>query len=114
MLHNLMRFLGHVVVGTAVDGHECVRRVMQLRPDLVIADLTMPRCDGISVAAAISRISHIPVIITTGATDEDTLERIASADIAGHLAKPFKLDEVKAAIDAVTNRQSDLVMSGET
>jgi CheY-like chemotaxis protein len=105
VLNHVVRFLGHVVVGTAIDGHECVQRAKQLRPDLIIADLSMPRCDGIGTAAAISRNSKVPIIITTGATDEETLNRLTKAEIAGHLAKPFKLDEVRTAIDTATKRQ---------
>ena len=111
VLNHVVRFLGHVVVGTAIDGQECVRRAKQLRPDLVIADLTMPRGDGIGAAAAISRNSKVPIIITTGATDEETLSRLKSADIAGHLAKPFKLEEVKTAIQRAINRGHRLTVA---
>ena len=105
VMNNVVRFLGHVVVGTAIDGHECVQRAKQLRPDLVMLDLSMPRSDGLETAATITKISRVPIIILTGATDEDTISRLRAADISGHLAKPFKLDEVKVAIESATQRE---------
>jgi CheY-like chemotaxis protein len=100
IVNHVVRFLGHIVAGTALNGEECVRRVQELRPDLVMLDLTMPGQDGLETAAAISQKSNVPVIIVTGATDDDTLERLKNAKVAGYLAKPFKLDELKAAIES--------------
>jgi two-component system, response regulator PdtaR len=107
VLNHVVRFLGHIVIGTAINGKECVRRANELHPDLVIADLTMPGLDGIETAEAISEESGVPVLIVTGASDEDTSQRLETADIAGHLSKPFNLDQVKAAIlDAVESHQA--------
>ena len=53
VMNHVVRFLGHIVIGTAINGKECVRRAKELRPDLVIVDLIMPGWDGIQASEAI-------------------------------------------------------------
>jgi two-component system, response regulator PdtaR len=98
VLNHVIRFLGHIVIGSAINGKECVRRANELTPDLVIADLTMPGLDGIQAAEAISNNVGVPVLIVTGLSDPHVLERLENANIAGHLSKPFNLAQAKAAI----------------
>jgi response regulator NasT len=102
VVDRVVRFLGHIVVGTAVTGTECIQRAKELRPDLVIADLTMLGRDGIETASKISQSSRVPVIIMTGANDDETIRRLAEANIAGHLPKPFTLDDMAVAIENAT------------
>ena len=52
-LIEMLREAGHDVVGEAGDGRRAVELVEQLRPDLVVMDVKMPRLDGISAAQEI-------------------------------------------------------------
>ena len=104
IINHVVRFLGHIVIGTAINGKECVRRARELRPDLVIADLTMPGLDGIEAAEEIAENPQVPVLILTGAADPEVAERLENASIAGHLFKPFDLTQVKTAISAAMER----------
>ena len=57
---------GFEVVGEAADGLEAVRLADELRPDVVLMDVRMPRCDGIEATAEIRRLPHsIAVLILT-------------------------------------------------
>lgn len=51
------------VVGTAMDGHFALRKIDELRPDVVTLDLEMPRMDGIETLRMIMRSAPIPVIV---------------------------------------------------
>lgn len=51
------------VVGTAMDGAFALRKIEELRPDVVTLDLEMPRMDGIETLRVITRKYHLPVIV---------------------------------------------------
>ena len=66
------------VVGTANDGHEALELSKQLRPDVMLLDLNMPRLDGYEVMRRINRRAQQPaIIVLTGVTDTDDLDRAA-------------------------------------
>jgi CheY-like chemotaxis protein len=73
-LRCFLRKRGHEVV-TAADGADALEQLKTWRPDLMVLDLRMPKVDGLGVLAALreSRAAAIPVIVTTAATDADTL-----------------------------------------
>jgi CheY-like chemotaxis protein len=104
VINHVVRFLGHIVVGTAVTGKECISRAADLRPDLILLDLQMPDGSGIDAAAAISKRLNVPIVIMTGAGDSEKLVRSNRANIAGHLSKPFQLEEVRSVIETVGRR----------
>lgn len=66
------------VVGIAADGEEALELSKALRPDVMLLDLNMPRSDGYQVMRRINRRAHQPaIIILTGVTDRDHLDRAA-------------------------------------
>jgi DNA-binding NarL/FixJ family response regulator len=66
------------VVGTAADGEEALELSKALRPDVMLLDLNMPRVDGYEVMRQINRRAHRPtIIVLTGLTDHDDLDRAA-------------------------------------
>ena len=58
------------VVGTAMDGEIGLRKIAELRPDVVTLDLEMPRMDGIEMLRRITRKHHVPVIVVSAHTEE--------------------------------------------
>jgi two-component system chemotaxis response regulator CheB len=53
------------VVGTAMDGAFALKKIDELRPDVVTLDLEMPRMDGMETLRAITRKYRLPVIIVS-------------------------------------------------
>jgi len=91
-------------VASAEDGHECLRLLVDVRPDIVLLDIVMPGIDGWETLDMIREVSQVPVIMLT-ARDED-VERVrglrAGAD--DYIGKPFQQDELEARIEAVLRR----------
>lgn len=57
---------GWEICGDAVDGKEAVARAIELRPDVIVMDLVMPRMDGLSAAEAIRKVlPTVPIVLHT-------------------------------------------------
>jgi CheY-like chemotaxis protein len=69
------------LIGTAVDGYQALRRVAELKPDLVLMDFHLPGMTGLEVARRIKAFSPAPVVIMV--TAEDTPECRTAAIAAG-------------------------------
>ncbi len=72
---------GVQVIGTATDGYGAVRRVLELEPDLVLMDLSLPGMNGLEATRQIKAHWQAPVVILV--TAEDTPECRAAADATG-------------------------------
>jgi DNA-binding NarL/FixJ family response regulator len=92
------------VAGEAADGEDAVRKVRELRPDVVLMDIRMPLLDGL---AATRRLTDDPdlkdvkvVMLTTFELDEYVFEAIRSG-ASGFLVKDTEPDELLRAVRAV-------------
>ncbi|MBW8796861.1 MAG: response regulator transcription factor [Streptomyces sp.] len=92
------------VTGEAADGEEALHKVRELRPDVVLMDIRMPRLDGL---AATRRVTGEPeladvkvVMLTTFELDEYVFEAIRSG-ASGFLVKDTEPDELVRAVRAV-------------
>ncbi len=85
----------------AGDGEEALALVRARRPDLVLADLRMPKLDGPSMCAAMRgdpALRTIPVVILTSNRDEDSLGRCRDAGAREVLLKPIQPHPLLEAI----------------
>ena len=81
------------------DGLAGLLKVEESLPDIIICDLMMPELDGLSFAKAIrASSSNIPIIFVTAKSDVADVVEGMQAGANGYLAKPFKRDELLAAI----------------
>jgi PAS domain S-box-containing protein len=99
--------LGYRVVGTACDGVEAVERARELRPDVVVMDLEMPRLDGIGAARQICDTCATPVVVMTGYGDRGHLDRATEAGVGAFLTKPVKAADLDRAITVAVGRFAD-------
>src|SRR6187431_1064517 len=82
-----------VDVTTVGDGQLAIDRLDADPPDIVLADVDMPKRDGYEVAAYIKsrpKLAHIPVVLLTGAFEPIDQARAAAAGSSDVLAKPFE------------------------
>ncbi|MEV6672957.1 response regulator transcription factor [Streptomyces sp. NPDC051162] len=100
---------GIEVVGAAADGHEAVRLVAELAPDVVLMDLRMPRCDGVEATRRI-RAEHpsTQVVILTTYGDDDSLFPALRAGARGYLTKDAGGEEIVRAVRHVMSGEAGL------
>ncbi len=87
-------FAGEDFKITAVDnGEDAISRARELRPDVILADVVMPRRNGYEVCEAIKAdpaLQHIPVLLLAGTFEAFDESRARAARADGHIAKPFE------------------------
>ncbi|MGH3333969.1 MAG: ANTAR domain-containing response regulator [Nocardioidaceae bacterium] len=101
---------GYDVVGQAGDGERAIELAQELRPDLVVLDVKMPKLDGISAAQRIAEQRIAPVVILTAFSQRDLVERARDAGAMAYLVKPFNKNDLVPAIEMAVSRFSELQM----
>lgn len=99
---------GYDVVGQAADGEKAVELAEELRPDLVICDVKMPKLDGIAAAARIASQRIAPVVMLTAFSQRDLVERARDAGAMAYLVKPFTRSDLVPAIEMAVSRFLEL------
>ncbi|GGP50370.1 ANTAR domain-containing response regulator [Saccharothrix coeruleofusca] len=107
-LVEMLREEGYEVAGQAADGDEAIALATELRPDLVIMDVKMPKVDGIEAASAIAGQRIAPVVILTAFSQRDLVERARDAGAMAYLVKPFAKRDLVPAIELAMSRFAEL------
>lgn len=82
---------GLEVCGEAVDGSDAIEKAKQLKPDLILLDLNMPKMNGAAAASILKKLHpHVPIILFTMYEDAiETLAPVFGVDVV--LSKPAGL-----------------------
>jgi two-component system alkaline phosphatase synthesis response regulator PhoP len=95
---------GGYETATATDGERGLAMVRELRPDVVLLDLMLPRLNGYQVCQAIRSdpaLARIPVIILSAKGQEVEVLKGLSLGAAQYITKPFGNAEILEAVRAV-------------
>lgn len=92
-LRNLLTARGIEVVGTASDGLEALDQARTLRPDVVLMDIEMPRCNGLEATRLIkTEMPDIKIVMLTVAADDEYLFEAIKSGATGYLLKNLEAD----------------------
>jgi len=89
------------VLGTASDGLEALGLVRELRPDIALLDIRMPRLDGIEVTRRVRvdpQLAATRVVLLTTFSDDGYLVDAARAGASGYLLKSMQPENIRAAV----------------
>jgi len=90
------------VVGEAANGRDAIRCVAELKPDLVLMDITMPGMNGIEAVTEIKRrYPEVRVLVMTLHTAEDYIHASLKAGADGYILKDATQDEFRVAMRSV-------------
>jgi DNA-binding NarL/FixJ family response regulator len=95
------------VCGEAEDGRDAVQKAIDLKPDIVLLDISMPAMDGLSAAELIRREApETEILIVTHYQSLDLARYAAQTGVRGYIAKSQVSSDLEAAIEAAARHQS--------
>jgi DNA-binding NarL/FixJ family response regulator len=98
---NLLLAAGHEVVGEAGDGIEALERTRELHPDLVLMDITMPRCGGLEATRLIkAEMPETKIVILTVSQDDANLVEAVKSGAEGYLLKDMSSEDFERTLSA--------------
>ena len=102
MIKDILTKNGYTVVGEAENGAKAVEKYAELKPDLVLMDITMPEMDGIQALKKIKEADPSATVIMCSAMGqkEMVIESIQSG-AKDFIVKPFQADRVLEAVRKV-------------
>ena len=107
----LLERQGYDVV-TAKDGVDAIEQLENVRPDLMLLDIEMPRMDGFEVTNLVRHHDihkDLPIIMITSRTGEKHRERAFSLGVINYLDKPFQEAELLENIGALIAEKQELI-----
>jgi DNA-binding NarL/FixJ family response regulator len=90
------------VVAQAADGEEAHRLALELRPDIVLMDLRMPKCDGVAATKFIrTALPQTRVLVLTTFDDDESIAGALEAGASGYLLKDVESEKLADTIRSV-------------
>ena len=94
-------------IATAADGLDALDMFDQVRPDLLITDLSMPDMDGVELTKAVRKFTDIPIIVLS-VRDQDAQKVLAlDSGADDYMTKPFSVTELLARVRAHLRRRGE-------
>ncbi|CDQ39911.1 MULTISPECIES: response regulator [Virgibacillus] len=111
-LSTLLKHKQHEIIGEAENGEEAISLYQELRPDLVLMDITMPVMNGIDAIKAIMNMDENAIIIVCSAMGQQkvVVEAIESG-ARDFIMKPFDENRVIDTVNRVLNLQDESMTS---
>jgi DNA-binding NarL/FixJ family response regulator/two-component sensor histidine kinase len=108
-LRNLLIARGVNVIGLARDGLEAQAQARALRPNLIVMDLEMPRCNGLEAVRAIkAQLPEIKIVMLTMSEDAGNLFEAIKSGAAGYLLKSLDAGEFVKLLAGVMRGEAPL------
>jgi CheY-like chemotaxis protein len=104
-----------VEVVSVGNGDAALKKVYEIRPELVLADIFMPGKNGYEVCEHIKNdpgLAHLPVILLVGAFEPFDSNEATRVKASGHLTKPFEIKVLISAVNSLINAAEQEKSSG--
>ena len=106
-LRSRLEKMDYSVVAVVSTGREAIASAVELRPDIVLMDITLKGgMDGVAAADSIRERMEVPIIYVTAHSDETTLQRAKITEPFGYILKPFEERELHTTIEMALYKSS--------
>ena len=103
----LQRAGGFHVLGTANDGEQAIRQILEKKPDVLVLDLMLSKQDGISVLKAIANMDHRPITLaTSGFVTEYVANATANLGVRYLMLKPCDMSALVERLEEIRGGES--------
>ena len=90
------------VCGEAVDGLDAIERAHQLKPDLIILDMSMPRMNGLQAARVLRQMmSDVPIILFTLHAGAILFSEVQAVGVSSVVSKTDGFDELRKQVESL-------------
>ena len=95
-----LKGMGYAVAGLASTGEEAVQKAVELRPELILMDISLGSgMDGVTATGLILKQMDVPVVYLTAYSDSATLDRAKITGPSGYVLKPYEDKDLQIAIE---------------
>jgi CheY-like chemotaxis protein len=102
VIENMVKELGHDVVGKATTGDEAIKLAVTHSPDLLLMDIRLKgEMDGIEAVTEIKQKIETSVIYLTGNSDRVNYERARETEFIDLITKPFTISDLTRSLNLV-------------
>ena len=99
-IQNQLKRLGYATPIMVSSGEESIVKVQEIRPNLVLMDISLAgEMNGIQAAEQIHIRFDIPIVYLTAYADEETIQQAKLTEAFGYLIKPFSVRELQGTIE---------------
>jgi two-component system chemotaxis response regulator CheY len=110
MQKDILEKNGYEVCGEAVDGLEAIEKYKQLKPDLVILDITMPNMDGLTALKELKKIDPgVKILMVSAMGQEAYVADAVKHGASDFIVKPFQADKMIAGAYAALNKKMPVI-----
>lgn len=100
VVENMVKKLGHFVVGKAVSGEDAIELALEHKPDLILMDIRLKgEMDGIEAITTIKQQLKTDVIYLTGNSDKVNYDRAKATKCLDLISKPFTINELTRSLE---------------
>jgi len=108
-LQTLLTLHNYLVVGTAGDGFEALEKARRLHPDLILMDIDMPICDGLTATRLIkAEMPDVKIVMLTVAQQDESLFESLKSGASGYLLKSSRANQLLWHLSQITEGQAAL------
>lgn len=101
-LKNLLESKGYDIIGTAKDGLEAIELAEKLKPDIMLIDILMPKCDGLETTMLVNaKFPNIRIVILTSSENEQNIFDAIKYGACGYFIKNFDSETLFELLEAL-------------
>ena len=109
LLKDFLKLGNHEVVAEVVNGMDAIKKFNDVKPDVLLLDIAMPKKDGLDALKEIMAVNpNAKIVMITASDDLKTITKCIDHGALAYLVKPFDSDQMLASIAMALDEQTEI------